>query len=61
MNALIAKARTATTEQLMEMSMVLDGASTKEAAMSRMAVMVALEERVGSEVFNSFCDELEAQ
>lgn len=60
MEALIAKARTATTEQLMEMSMVLDGASTKEASMSRMAVMVALEERIGSEVFNAFCDELEA-
>jgi hypothetical protein len=60
MTALIEKARTASTEQLMEMAMLLNDAIDKIGSMSRMAVMVALEERIGSENFEVFASGLEA-
>lgn len=60
MTALIAKARTASTEQLIEMAMLLTDATDKIGIMSRTAVMVALEERLGSEAFETFASELEA-
>lgn len=60
MTQLIEKARTASTEQLMEMAMLLSDASDKIGSMSRMAVMVVLEERIGSESFEVFASGLEA-
>ena len=60
MTNLIAKAQTATTDQLLEMAMLLKDASDKIGAMSRMAVMVVLEQRIGSEAFEVFASELEA-
>jgi hypothetical protein len=60
MTALIEKARTASTEQLLEMAMLLNDASDKIGMMSRTAVMVALEERLGSEAFEVFASGLEA-
>ncbi|WP_454686869.1 hypothetical protein [Agrobacterium leguminum] len=60
MAALIEKARTATTDQLLEMAMLLNDASDKIGAASRMAVMVVLEERIGAYAFATFCDGLEA-
>lgn len=60
MTALIEKARTASTEQLMEMAVLLSEASDKIGMMSRTAVMVALEERIGSDAFEAFASGLEA-
>jgi len=60
MDALIAKAASAATEQLMEMAILLNDVTAKEGVMSRMAVMVALEKRLGSEAFELFCNEMEA-
>jgi hypothetical protein len=60
MNALISKTREATTDQLLEMAMLLTDAAAKEGVMARMAVMVALEERMSGEEFVAFCDGLEA-
>lgn len=60
MNKIIKKAKSASVEQLIEMAILLKDATAKEAVMSRMAVMVALEGRMGSEAFEGFYDELEA-
>lgn len=60
MTKLIEKAREASIENLMEMAMLLNGSVAKEGAMARMAVMVALEEKIGSEAFDKFSSELEA-
>lgn len=60
MNALIAKARTASTEQLFEMAMLLNHSEKKEEIMVRAAVTVALEERISPEEFDSFFAALDA-
>jgi len=60
MTNLIAKAQTATTEQLLEMAMLLNNASDKIGAMSRMAVMTALEGRLSADEFDAFCEGLDA-
>jgi hypothetical protein len=60
MNALIAKAKTATTEQLFEMAMLLHGAQTREEMMARSAVTVALESRITGDEFDAFFAELDA-
>lgn len=60
MTALIAKAQTASTEQLLEMAMVLNGATTREGMMARMAVAVALESRMSPDEFAAFFDALDA-
>jgi hypothetical protein len=60
MNALIAKAQTASTEQLLEMAMILNDATTREAIMARAAVSVALEGRMSAEEFDAFFDALDA-
>jgi hypothetical protein len=60
MNALIAKAQTASTEQLLEMAMILNDATTREAIMARAAVSVALEGRMSAEEFDAFFDALAA-
>lgn len=60
MNALIAKARTASTEQLFEMAMLLNSAVKVEEVMARAAVTVALEERITADEFDAFFEELDA-
>lgn len=60
MTKLIAKAQEASTEALMEMAMLLNDSAVKEGAMARMAVMVVLEDRLGSVAFDKFASELEA-
>lgn len=60
MNAMIAKAKTATTDQLFEMAMLLNSAETREAAMARTAVTVALEDRLTSVEFDAFFAGLDA-
>lgn len=59
MNALITKTRTASTETIKDMAIILADATNIEARMSRMAVMVVLEERLGAVGFNDFCNKLE--
>lgn len=60
MNKLIAKARTATTDQLFEMAIFLNDAVAKEGIMARAAVTAALEERISPEEFDTFFAELDA-
>jgi hypothetical protein len=60
MNALIAKAKTATTNQLLEMAMLLNSAETREAVMARAAVTVALEDRLTGAEFDAFFAGLDA-
>ena len=59
MTNLIAKANTATTEQLLEMAMLLNDATDKIGSMSRMAVMVVLETRITADEFEAFCEGME--
>lgn len=58
MTALINKSREAATDQLLEMAMLLNDSTAKEEVMVRTAVMVVLEERLGSEGFSAFCEGL---
>jgi hypothetical protein len=60
MTKLIAKTRTATTEQLLEMAGLLNDATTREASMVRAAVTVVLEERLTAAEFDLFFAELDA-
>lgn len=60
MNALITKARTATTEQLFDMAIMLNAAVKVEEVMARAAVTVALEERITADEFDAFFDGLDA-
>lgn len=60
MNQLIAKARTATTDQLFEMAMMLNNATSREQMMARAAVTVALEERITADEFDTFFGALDA-
>jgi hypothetical protein len=60
MTAIIAKAQTASTEQLLEMAMILNDATTREAIMARAAVSVALESRMSPDEFDAFFDALDA-
>ncbi|MBY3055053.1 hypothetical protein HF263_03035 [Rhizobium leguminosarum] len=60
MHALIAKARTASDEQLMEMAMILNGATDKAEMTARAAVTVVLEERLSADEFDAFFAALDA-
>lgn len=61
MNALIAKAREASTDQLLEMATLLNDATAVEGVMARAAVSAVLEERLGADAFDAFFEALDGE